>query len=572
MSLLMDALKKAEQAKKQAGSPAGGLSGLQNVPVPPPPARSQPVPDTGLVLEVSEEEAIPQVCESTEVVDCVEEDTPVVVSGMSTEEASPVAQGDIQGNAQTEVVEAGRDTASPEIPDFERPTRQGVEGVSTEVDLPSPAISEDPNTASVAVDQVEPDAIQVQDGQQPQAEHLGIVSAAASRQAARNVFAAKQEFQRRSRNRRLRAMGLVGALAVVGLAGFYIFISRSMLTSVVTAPGIEARPAPQTEEEKTMQSDTTTQTIQSVVPVTEVKTEAIAPQSAAQVQAPAPETAPATQAAAPPPKESLSAPVSPPSSPSEPLPVLSPTVKLSAQEKSPLPTVPISSDSAPSSSEDPEPSASPQNTIVISHRAASPVTNPLLRAAYDAYKGGDYVLARQKYQQALQADPQNRGALLGLAAAAVQGHENGLARELYLRVLDQEPGDPLARAGLLAIAPTEDPVKQESELKLLLEQHPQTAVLFFSLGNLYAAGQRWSEAQDAYFKALQAARNAAAKTGGVHPDYPFNLAVSLERLGQVKPAVKYYREALAQAAGQAAGFDVKGLEIRLQTLDSGVTP
>jgi tetratricopeptide (TPR) repeat protein len=193
-----------------------------------------------------------------------------------------------------------------------------------------------------------------------------------------------------------------------------------------------------------------------------------------------------------------------------------------------------------------------------------------LAAAYEAYQKGDTQLANEKYQQVLRDDPKNRGALLGLAAIATQGHEESSARELYLRLLDQDPGDPLARAGLLNLTPTSDLARQESELKLLLEQHPQSAPLFFSLGSLYASGQRWNEAQQAYFSALQAAKSSAAKTGGVSPDYPFNLAVSLEHLGQLKPAVAYYREAIQCAAGVPTGFDVESLEVRLKTLEQGI--
>jgi tetratricopeptide (TPR) repeat protein len=226
--------------------------------------------------------------------------------------------------------------------------------------------------------------------------------------------------------------------------------------------------------------------------------------------------------------------------------------------------------------------------IVITHRTTQPQTSLLLTSAYNAYQKGEFSLARNMYQQVLQVDPKNRGALLGLASIAMQGRETSVAREFYLRLLDQDPGDPLARAGMLALAPTGDLAQQESELKLLLKQYPQSAPLFFSLGNVYAAGQRWSEAQQAYFDALQQAKNTAATgshassvsgmsnnqsaVASVPPDYPFNLAISLEHLGQMKPAVTYYKEALQLSAGQPAGFDPEALRTRLTTLTSGATP
>ncbi|MGV3590440.1 MAG: tetratricopeptide repeat protein, partial [Gammaproteobacteria bacterium] len=55
------------------------------------------------------------------------------------------------------------------------------------------------------------------------------------------------------------------------------------------------------------------------------------------------------------------------------------------------------------------------------------------------------------------------------------------------------------------------------------------------LGNHYAAQGRWSEAQGAYYNALLTARRSAG--GPVHPDYAFNLAVSLEQLNQPQAGV-----------------------------------
>ena len=222
------------------------------------------------------------------------------------------------------------------------------------------------------------------------------------------------------------------------------------------------------------------------------------------------------------------------------------------------------------------PQALPEETahapIIITRRTLRPQANLLLTSAYTAYQKGEFPLARNRYQQVLQADPKNRGALLGLAAIAIQGRETSLARDLYLRLLDQDPGDPLARAGMLAIAPGGELVQQESELKLLLKQYPRSAPLLFSLGNIYAAGQRWSEAQQVYFEALRQAKNDAQDSGAVHPDYLFNMAVSLEHLGQMKPAVRYYQEALQLAAGQTAGFDPEALRIRLKTFAPDAAP
>ena len=57
-----------------------------------------------------------------------------------------------------------------------------------------------------------------------------------------------------------------------------------------------------------------------------------------------------------------------------------------------------------------------------------------------------------------------------------------------------------------------------------------------------------------------------------HPDYAFNLAVALEHLGQIQPALDYYRRALSLATRYPAGFDVATAEQRVRALEKQVRP
>ena len=101
-------------------------------------------------------------------------------------------------------------------------------------------------------------------------------------------------------------------------------------------------------------------------------------------------------------------------------------------------------------------------------------------------------------------------------------------------------------------------------MKSLFEEHPDVAHLAFSLGNLYASQRRWNEAQQSYYDALLAAKSGV---GPVSPDYAFNLAVSLERLNQVRPAYSFYREALEQSREVNPTFDPRILRERLDALE-----
>ena len=198
---------------------------------------------------------------------------------------------------------------------------------------------------------------------------------------------------------------------------------------------------------------------------------------------------------------------------------------------------------------------------------SEPMRNPDMQVlnAWSAYQQGDYAAARILYQQFLARDPDNRDALLGVAATAMQQGDMLSARQTYNHLLSLNPRDVLARTGLLETTSASDPVQRETELKTLQIDHPDIAAVSYSLGNLYAGQQRWHDAQEAYYEALLIARTQ--DEGAVSPDYAFNLAISLERINQPEAALTFYREARALAVQQVPGFDMAILDQRLRALE-----
>ena len=187
--------------------------------------------------------------------------------------------------------------------------------------------------------------------------------------------------------------------------------------------------------------------------------------------------------------------------------------------------------------------------------------DPGVVAGYAALNTGDIDAARESYARALQADPTNRDALLGMAAVASRGNRAGAAEGLYQRVLDLYPRDGYARAQLTALRAGADPVGAESRVKGLIAQQgdpSSTAPLQFTFGNQMAAQGRWLEAQQAYFAAFAAEPD--------NPDYCYNLAVSLDQIRQVGLAHEYYAKALALAQVRRAGFDPARAKIRIEQL------
>ncbi len=184
--------------------------------------------------------------------------------------------------------------------------------------------------------------------------------------------------------------------------------------------------------------------------------------------------------------------------------------------------------------------------------------DPMLEGAYQAFNAGDLARAHDAYRQALRNSPDSRDALLGLAAVAMQAKRYAAAESIYTRLLELDPRDAYAQAGLIGLKGEADPLSAQSRLKNMIAAQPEASFLNFTLGNQYAAQGLWAEAQQAYFRAYSGDPE--------HPDFAYNLAVSLDKMHQARPALEYYRLALALAAGHPVSFDSAQVSKRVSQL------
>ena len=208
------------------------------------------------------------------------------------------------------------------------------------------------------------------------------------------------------------------------------------------------------------------------------------------------------------------------------------------------------------SGDDVEASAEPIR--IVRGTTTNPVF-PKLSEAFAAFQAADFARAEALYREVRAADPGNVDALLGLGALAARGQRTEEAREFYQAVLLAEPRNTAAISAMSTLPAAGARNLDESTLKSLLRDQPGAANLHFALGLQYVAQGRWPDAQMAFFDAV---RNEPANA-----DYAYNLAVSLDQLGQSAPATAYYQRALELATASSLFSTAAAVE-RLGTLRS----
>ena len=203
----------------------------------------------------------------------------------------------------------------------------------------------------------------------------------------------------------------------------------------------------------------------------------------------------------------------------------------------------------------------PRSAIRITKGQTHRASNSDLMNAYQAYQAGDFQTAKSLYRKILNRRVDNRDARLGIAAIAVMegNYETANRHYQYLRQLN--PQDQVVNAALFNLQGNSGVGVNESRLKLSLDQNPGSPQIHFSLGSFYAKQSRWPEAQQAFFDAYSIDNSNA--------DYAYNLAVSLDQMGQAKTALSHYRTALKLADKTTVSFNTSRVLARIQKL-SGI--
>jgi len=192
-------------------------------------------------------------------------------------------------------------------------------------------------------------------------------------------------------------------------------------------------------------------------------------------------------------------------------------------------------------------------------RSSRPTTiAPAVAEGYRQLLAGDLAAARRSYSNAFAADAASIDAQLGLATVEARLGNRAEAAALYRRVLDLDPRNGTALAGLASLAGDARPEAMQESLQSALTHAPDNPALHFALGNAFAEQSRWPEAQLEYYEAHRLDPGDA--------DISYNLAVSLDHLGQSRAAAGLYARALASARLRGAQFDPASVARRLAEL------
>lgn len=270
---------------------------------------------------------------------------------------------------------------------------------------------------------------------------------------------------------------------------------------------------------------------------------------------------PPVRRAAPRPAPVAAAPITPPPAPQRLVAAIAPE-PVPAQPAAPAPAVtpPVTEtvQATPSKPVTRRATERAPRRLTIKRQPKVDTITPTLQDAWQSYQRGEYLAAAQGYHTVLAQDARNRDALLGLGAVAQQQGQDQTAQHYYRQVLLLDPRDPVALGAMSSYST--DGADAEVHLKQMLSVQPQAAALHYALGNTYAEQSRWAEAQQSYFSAR------ALEPGNAL--FTFNLAVSLDHLGQSKLAADHYRQALDLDSSNSAGFDHIQAQRRLNELTS----
>lgn len=167
-------------------------------------------------------------------------------------------------------------------------------------------------------------------------------------------------------------------------------------------------------------------------------------------------------------------------------------------------------------------------------RKANPNVHALLEEGYENLLAGRESVAAGYYNEALQAEPKNEMALLGLATTYQRLGQMQEARDLYGELLAINPTHREALNNFMALVSNESPQEAITELEKLETENPDFSPIPAQLGVVY------DKLGDRQMAARKLSR--ALELSPENVSYKYNLAIILDQMGQKQDAADLYTE------------------------------
>lgn len=185
----------------------------------------------------------------------------------------------------------------------------------------------------------------------------------------------------------------------------------------------------------------------------------------------------------------------------------------------------------------------------IEVRASKTEVFGLLEEGYDALMSGNYSGAEQAYQGALSSEADNELALFGLATTYHKQGNLEQARAYYGKLLTKNPYHREGLNNFMALVSQEAPEQALAELEKLELANPDFSPIPAQIGLIL------NQQGDLKAAAGKLARALELEPGNL--SYQYNLAVTLDRMGDAPQALALYQNLLeAHLQGQALPGDV----------------
>ena len=195
--------------------------------------------------------------------------------------------------------------------------------------------------------------------------------------------------------------------------------------------------------------------------------------------------------------------------------------------------------------------------LQIQRNTLRPSVDADIMRGYQALGQNQFAQAREAYSQALTRNPTQRDALLGIAYVHQALGNTDQAISTLRRLVELYPRDSDGMSALYLIGGG-DLITEETRFKQLLERSEHPAAVHYTLGVLYYEQNRFGEAERAFSR--------ATSLSPMQPDYAYNLALALDRIGRSREAARQYVVALNLANQTSAVFSRDLARARLRIL------